>query len=251
MVVAVEYISKEESAGVEAAKHGVTGILAVQGAFAEHAAMLDRLGAPWKLLRAAEDFDDSIDRVILPGGESTTQGKLLRSTGLSGDQVKSEFTAGRLAVYPSGSWDIDSFNETGLNYGFGQIPMLKKGDTPYAPGSIDPAFGINNKISGDKLKAAEKFFTFLTSDEGLKLYQKQLGLIPSVKGFNATVDDHFKDAYDLYIKTGNVYLNSAHWSKGTTALRAETFTQLQQVALGSISPTQAAENLDSKLKTLS
>ena len=50
--------------------------------FAEHAAMLDRLGAPWKLLRAAEDFDDSIDRVILPGGESTTQGKLLRSTGL-------------------------------------------------------------------------------------------------------------------------------------------------------------------------
>ena len=95
--------------------------------------------------------------------------------------------------------------------------MLKKGDTPYAPGSIDPAFGINNKISGDKLKAAEKFFTFLTSDEGLKLYQK----------------------------------NSAHWSKGTTALRAETFTQLQQVALGSISPTQAAENLDSKLKTLS
>ena len=60
-------------------------------------------------------------------------------SGLSGDQVKSEFTAGRLAVYPSGSWDIDSFNETGLNYGFGQIPMLKKGDTPYAPGSIDPA----------------------------------------------------------------------------------------------------------------
>lgn len=45
MVVAVEYISKEESAGVEAAKHGVTGILAVQGAFAEHAAMLDHLGA--------------------------------------------------------------------------------------------------------------------------------------------------------------------------------------------------------------
>ena len=82
MVVAVEYISKEESAGVEAAKHGVTGILAVQGAFAEHAAMLDHLGAPWKLLRAAEDFDDSIDRVILPGGESTTQGKLLHSTGL-------------------------------------------------------------------------------------------------------------------------------------------------------------------------
>ena len=96
MVVAVEYISKEESTSVEAgtAKHGVTGILAVQGAFAEHAAMLDRLGAPWKLLRAAEDFDDSIDRVILPGGESTTQGKLLRSTGLF-DRIDAHIKAGK------------------------------------------------------------------------------------------------------------------------------------------------------------
>ena len=63
MVVAVEYISKEESADVENVKHGVTGILAVQGAFAEHAAVLDKLGAPWKLLRAAEDFDESIEPI--------------------------------------------------------------------------------------------------------------------------------------------------------------------------------------------
>jgi len=96
MVVAVQYISKEESDGVESGRdrHGVTGILAVQGAFAEHAAVLDGLGAPWKLLRAAEDFDDSIDRVILPGGESTTQGKLLRSTGLF-EPIAAHIAAGR------------------------------------------------------------------------------------------------------------------------------------------------------------
>ncbi|OZG66543.1 pyridoxal 5'-phosphate synthase glutaminase subunit PdxT [Bifidobacterium eulemuris] len=94
MVVAVEYISKEASEGAENATHGVTGILAVQGAFAEHAAMLDRLGAPWKLLRAADDLDGSIDRVILPGGESTTQGKLLRSTGLF-EKVAAHIAAGK------------------------------------------------------------------------------------------------------------------------------------------------------------
>lgn len=94
MVVDVSYISKEHSDGVDAVAHGVTGILAVQGAFAEHAAMLDRLGAPWKLLRAAEDFDGSIDRVILPGGESTTQGKLLRSTGLF-DPIAAHIAAGK------------------------------------------------------------------------------------------------------------------------------------------------------------
>lgn len=94
MVVDVSYICKEHSDGVDAVAHGVTGILAVQGAFAEHAAMLGRLGAPWKLLRAAEDFNDSIDRVILPGGESTTQGKLLRSTGLF-DPIAAHIAAGK------------------------------------------------------------------------------------------------------------------------------------------------------------
>ena len=72
MVVAVEYISKEESAdvaeGAASAQHGVTGILAVQGAFAEHAAMLDRLGAPWKLLRAAEDGDRGALRSVAQAG---------------------------------------------------------------------------------------------------------------------------------------------------------------------------------------
>ncbi|RYM93668.1 pyridoxal 5'-phosphate synthase glutaminase subunit PdxT [Bifidobacterium animalis] len=94
MVVDVSYILKEHSEDATQASSGVTGILAVQGAFAEHAAMLDRLGAPWKLLRAREDFDESIDRVILPGGESTTQGKLLRSTGLF-DPINEHIKAGR------------------------------------------------------------------------------------------------------------------------------------------------------------
>ena len=94
MVVDVSYISKEHSEDATQASSGVTGILAVQGAFAEHAAMLDRLGAPWKLLRAREDFDESIDRVILPGGESTTQGKLLHSTGLF-DPINEHIKAGK------------------------------------------------------------------------------------------------------------------------------------------------------------
>ncbi len=88
---------KEHSEDAMQASSGVTGILAVQGAFAEHAAMLDRLGAPWKLLRAREDFDESIDRVILPGGESTTQGKLLRSTGLF-DPINEHIKAGKLTA---------------------------------------------------------------------------------------------------------------------------------------------------------
>ena len=55
-----------------------TGILALQGAFAEHAAMLDRLGEPHFEIRQARDLEKPLDRLIIPGGESTVMGKLLR-----------------------------------------------------------------------------------------------------------------------------------------------------------------------------
>lgn len=56
---------------------GVVGILAVQGAFIEHAHILEKLGAEYKFLRNAADITPDISRLILVGGESTTQRKLL------------------------------------------------------------------------------------------------------------------------------------------------------------------------------
>jgi 5'-phosphate synthase pdxT subunit len=58
------------------------GILALQGAFAEHAAVLERLGAEHFEIRQRRDLERSFDGLILPGGESTTMGKLLRDLGL-------------------------------------------------------------------------------------------------------------------------------------------------------------------------
>lgn len=52
------------------------GVLALQGAFAEHVAMLRRLGATAREVRVPSDLDD-LDGLIIPGGESTTIGKLL------------------------------------------------------------------------------------------------------------------------------------------------------------------------------
>ena len=56
----------------------VIAVLAVQGAFAEHEQMLDRLGIPYVELRKKEDLTKDYDGLILPGGESTVQGKLLK-----------------------------------------------------------------------------------------------------------------------------------------------------------------------------
>lgn len=58
------------------------GVLAVQGAFIEHERMLESLGARCIELRRAADLDRSFDRLVLPGGESTAQGKLLADLGM-------------------------------------------------------------------------------------------------------------------------------------------------------------------------
>ena len=53
-------------------------VLAVQGAFAEHIDRIRKLGVDCVELRQAADLERSFDGLILPGGESTVQGKLLR-----------------------------------------------------------------------------------------------------------------------------------------------------------------------------
>jgi 5'-phosphate synthase pdxT subunit len=62
------------------------GILAVQGDFAAHAAMLAELGAGTVEVRAVPDLE-GCDGLILPGGESTTQLQFLQEEGLF-DAVK-------------------------------------------------------------------------------------------------------------------------------------------------------------------
>ena len=57
-------------------------VLAVQGAFAEHERMLEGLGCECVELRQAADLERDFDGLVLPGGESTTQGKLLDELGM-------------------------------------------------------------------------------------------------------------------------------------------------------------------------
>lgn len=59
-----------------------TAVLAVQGAFIEHEQRLMELGETCIELRQASDLEQAFDRLVLPGGESTAQGKLLDELGM-------------------------------------------------------------------------------------------------------------------------------------------------------------------------
>ena len=68
-------------------------VLALQGAFAEHEQMLHRLGVDTFEVRQLTDWQQPKDGLIIPGGESTTQSKLLRELGLF-DPIRKDILAG-------------------------------------------------------------------------------------------------------------------------------------------------------------
>lgn len=72
-------------------------ILALQGAFAEHARMMQKIGAETFEVRQAADWEQPKDGLIIPGGESTVMLKLLHELNLF-EPIKRDIEQG-LPVY--------------------------------------------------------------------------------------------------------------------------------------------------------
>ena len=68
------------------------GVLAVQGAFIEHEHIIEKIGHKVVEIRQKKDLE-GIDGIILPGGESTVQGQLLRKLDML-DTIKSAIADG-------------------------------------------------------------------------------------------------------------------------------------------------------------
>jgi len=97
----LRYVDGCRKSGIEMPHSKMTrkpkiGILAVQGDFAAHAAMLHELGAQTVEVRTPGDLA-GCDGLILPGGESTTQLQFLQEEGLA-DAIQ-EFAANGRAVF--------------------------------------------------------------------------------------------------------------------------------------------------------
>jgi 5'-phosphate synthase pdxT subunit len=68
-------------------------VLALQGAFIEHEKILKKLGANTFEIRQKKDLNRCFDGLIIPGGESTVQGKLLKDLDLF-DEIKTRIEGG-------------------------------------------------------------------------------------------------------------------------------------------------------------
>lgn len=74
----------------------IVGVLALQGSFIEHVEILKKLNVETLLVKKIDDLN-KIDGLIIPGGESTTIGKLLRVFNLFGP-LKEKINSG-MPVY--------------------------------------------------------------------------------------------------------------------------------------------------------
>ena len=82
MTIAAQNLTIDKNNLMERGESGPTiGVLALQGAFLEHKNMLRKLGATAVEVRLPEDLL-GLDGLIIPGGESTTIGKLANKFGL-------------------------------------------------------------------------------------------------------------------------------------------------------------------------
>lgn len=75
----------------------IIGVLALQGDFAEHMAVLHALNVEVREVRTPEDLAEC-SHLIIPGGESTVMGKLLTSSGIRPAILK-RATEGTLAIF--------------------------------------------------------------------------------------------------------------------------------------------------------
>lgn len=98
----------------------VIGVLALQGDFKEHCVALEQSGAIAKEVRTITDAEDT-QGMILPGGESTTIGKLLVSSGL-GKWLKQKTKTG-YPVYGTCAGAILLATDADSDYNLGLIDI--------------------------------------------------------------------------------------------------------------------------------
>lgn len=184
----------------------IIGILALQGAFKEHEIVLDKLGINYIELRNKENLMNKIDGLILPGGESTVQGKLLKELDmfetirqliidgtpvlatcagliLLANEIDNETTT-HLATLPvtvrrnAYGRQLGSFHTTDYVEGIGEVPMTFI-RAPYiikAAPQVNILSRVNGNIVGVEYKNQMAFSFHPELDDDYSIHKKFISM---------------------------------------------------------------------------
>lgn len=168
-------------------------ILALQGAFAEHEQMLQRLGAETILVRNLDDWQSYLSSngsgLVIPGGESTSMMRIMKDEGLF-EPIREAILGGRpvfgtcagLIMLDRNHLDVmditakrnaygrqlGSFNHEGDFKGIGKVPMtfIRAPYIEEAGPEVESLATVNNKIvaARQKNRFVTAFHPELTDD---------------------------------------------------------------------------------------
>lgn len=166
--------------------------------------------------------------------------------GLTGDQVRDEFTSGRAAMIPAGPWEVSPIKKANpdLDFEMALVPGMS-GPEPYLAGAASPGLAINAKAKNPE--AAKKFLAFYTDAKTVAMYNKATDAITTTADFKPVIDQSLTPIVEP-VRAGQIYLPQIAWQRCQDALNLEATAQLQQVVQGKTSPGDAAAALDTKLK---
>ena len=143
--------------------------MALQGAFVEHEQVLRRLGASTFQVRQLADWQQPKDGLVLPGGESTVQMRLLRQLGLFEpvrDAIRRGLpvfgTCAGMILLSEGYLDamairvkrnaygrqLGSFHTTGPVDGIGADVPMTFIRAPYVAETLSPAVDVLARVDG-------------------------------------------------------------------------------------------------------
>lgn len=183
---------------------------------------------------ALEDFNELFERGLLDSN----------IVGLTGDQLVDEFTAGRVAMLATGPWNVKRIRDAAPDMNFSFYPFPSPNGERILPGAAQPGYAINAK--SEHVEQAKAFLTFLSSEEGVRLYNESMSAITTTSNFEPVLDDSLA-AIMPAIRAGNIYLAQISWPRQQDVLTAEAVARLQEMALGQKTPSDVAAALDTKL----
>lgn len=165
--------------------------------------------------------------------------------GLSGDQVRDEFSKGKVAMITTGPWDIPTIRKTAPDLDIEMVPVPGASGLPsFLSGAASPGYAISS--SAQNTGAAETFLTYLGSKEGIEIWQKASGAISVTSNFQPKLDKALDPITDA-VRAGKIYLPQIAWKRAEDILNVEAVAQIQQMVQGKASPEEVAKALDTKL----
>lgn len=168
--------------------------------------------------------------------------------GLSGDQVVSEFAAGRVAMFGAGTWNVPTVQQSAphLSFDTGAIPGMNAGTT-YWTGAASPGYAVNAKAKNPE--AAMEFLKFMSGAAAVKAYGTSSGAITTTSNYSPVIPKGLTNQA-AGARSGKIYLPVVAWPRHSSDLSSFLETQIQQMVQGKIKPQDIPASMDSKLKQL-